>query len=87
MSGAPVKRKELQPGDLVFYNTRKRPYSHVGIYIGEGNFVHAPRPVPRARESIDKPLLARALQRRPPPGPADDLGTSLNYFGLCPPMA
>jgi cell wall-associated NlpC family hydrolase len=41
--GKPVRLKELQPGDLVFYNTRNRPYSHVGIYLGEGRFVHAPR--------------------------------------------
>lgn len=33
---------ELAPGDLVFYNTRGQPYSHVGIYIGEGHFIHAP---------------------------------------------
>jgi cell wall-associated NlpC family hydrolase len=42
--GIPVKRSALQPGDLVFYNTRNRPYSHVGIYLGEGRFIHAPRP-------------------------------------------
>src|SRR5437868_10581170 len=54
--GRPVKRNDLQPGDLVFYNTRKRPYSHVGIYIGDGNFVHAPRPGYRVRvENIDSP--------------------------------
>ena len=48
--GTPVARlKELQPGDLVFYNTRNRPYSHVGIYLGEGRFVHAPRPGARVR--------------------------------------
>ena len=52
--GRPVKRSELQPGDLVFYNTRNRPFSHVGIYLGNGNFVHAPRPGQRVRvESID----------------------------------
>jgi cell wall-associated NlpC family hydrolase len=34
---------ELAPGDLVFFNTMQQPYSHVGIYIGEGRFVHAPR--------------------------------------------
>jgi cell wall-associated NlpC family hydrolase len=40
--GRPVESDRLKPGDLVFFNTRSRPYSHVGIYIGEGRFVHAP---------------------------------------------
>ncbi|HTO46425.1 MAG TPA: C40 family peptidase [Burkholderiales bacterium] len=31
-----------QPGDLLFYNTQGRPFSHVGIYLGESRFVHAP---------------------------------------------
>lgn len=38
-----VARKDLQPGDLVFFNTMRRAFSHVGIYIGDGKFVHAPR--------------------------------------------
>jgi cell wall-associated NlpC family hydrolase len=39
-----VDRTELQPGDLVFFNTLRRTFSHVGIYIGDHKFVHAPRP-------------------------------------------
>jgi len=38
----PIKRAELQPGDLVFFNTMGRPFSHVGLYIGNQQFVHAP---------------------------------------------
>jgi cell wall-associated NlpC family hydrolase len=42
-AGLPVSLAELQAGDLVFYDTLKRPYSHVGIYLGDGKFIHAPR--------------------------------------------
>jgi cell wall-associated NlpC family hydrolase len=42
-AGVPVSLAELQAGDLVFYDTLQRPYSHVGIYLGEGKFVHAPK--------------------------------------------
>ena len=38
-----VKRDELKPGDLVFFNTLKRSFSHVGIYVGEDKFIHSPR--------------------------------------------
>ena len=40
--GDKINKTELQPGDLVFFNTRRHPFSHVGIYIGEQRFVHAP---------------------------------------------
>jgi cell wall-associated NlpC family hydrolase len=39
----PIKQDQLKPGDLVFFNTMKRTFSHVGIYVGEGKFIHAPR--------------------------------------------
>lgn len=41
--GQQVNRKDLQVGDLVFFNTLGRKYSHVGIYLGDQKFVHAPR--------------------------------------------
>jgi cell wall-associated NlpC family hydrolase len=40
--GESIDRAELRPGDLVFFNTLRRPFSHVGIYLGESRFVHAP---------------------------------------------
>lgn len=41
--GEAVKRTDLQEGDLVFFNTRGHRFSHVGIYLGDHKFVHAPR--------------------------------------------
>jgi len=42
--GDRIDRNELKPGDLVFFNTMRRAFSHVGIYLGEGRFLHSPRP-------------------------------------------
>ena len=39
----PVAQSELKPGDLVFFNTLRRTFSHVGIYIGDNKFIHSPR--------------------------------------------
>ena len=41
-AGEAIRRDQLRPGDLVFFNTLRRAFSHVGIYVGEGRFVHAP---------------------------------------------
>ena len=40
--GQTVDKQDLQPGDLVFFNTLNRAFSHVGIYLGNNQFVHAP---------------------------------------------
>ena len=50
-NGAAVARGELLPGDLVFFNTRGFLNSHVGIYLGDSKFVHAPNA--RGRVRID----------------------------------
>lgn len=38
-----INKDELKPGDLVFFNTLRRTFSHVGIYVGDGKFIHSPR--------------------------------------------
>ena len=42
-AATPVKRSDLRPGDLVFFRLDSRAVSHVGIYAGDGRFVHAPQ--------------------------------------------
>jgi len=39
-----IDKKDLQPGDLVFFNTMRQTFSHVGIYVGDNKFIHSPRP-------------------------------------------
>jgi cell wall-associated NlpC family hydrolase len=55
-----IDRSELKPGDLVFFNTMRRTFSHVGIYIGEGKFIHSPKPGAEVRvESMSIAYWAR----------------------------
>ncbi|MGE5467885.1 MAG: C40 family peptidase [Ignavibacteria bacterium] len=61
--GRPVDASQLRPGDLVFFNTRNRPYSHVGIYIGDGRFVHAPSSAGKVRtESLKSGWFAARFE-------------------------
>jgi len=58
----PIKRDELAPGDLVFFNTMNRRHSHVGVYIGDSRFVHAPAPGQKVRtESLKTRYYAEHL--------------------------
>lgn len=63
--GQAVPLHDLRPGDLVFFNTTGQPYSHVGIYIGQGRFVHAPSSAGHARvrtESLQSRYFAARLE-------------------------
>lgn len=44
-----IEKTDLQPGDLVFFNTMRHAFSHVGIYVGEGKFIHSPKPGAQVR--------------------------------------
>lgn len=44
-----IDKQDLQPGDLVFFNTLHRAFSHVGIYVGGGRFIHSPKPGAQVR--------------------------------------
>ena len=56
-----IDRADLQPGDLVFFNTMRRAFSHVGIYLGDGKFIHSPRSGSEVR--VDDMGLAYWKQR------------------------
>ena len=60
--GETITRSQLEPGDLVFFNTLARAYSHVAIYIGDGRFLHAPARGGRVRiEALDDRYWRGAL--------------------------
>lgn len=70
-----VAAHQLEAGDLVFFNTLRRAHSHVGVYIGEGRFIHAPRVGALVRlEDLQGPAGRWWTERldgvrRPAPGP------------------
>lgn len=59
--GDHVAVADLMPGDLVFFNTRRFAFSHVGIYLGENQFIHSPR---RGREVEVTTIDKRYWQKR-----------------------
>ena len=69
-----IDRTDLQPGDLVFFNTMRHAFSHVGIYIGEGKFIHSPKPGADVRvENMSLAYWKRRFDgaRRVPTGPPE----------------
>ncbi len=61
--GQTVSPDRMRPGDLVFFNTANRPHSHVGIYIGDDRFVHAPKANGRVRaESLKQSYFATRFE-------------------------
>ena len=71
-----IDRSELKPGDLVFFNTMRRAFSHVGIYVGEGKFIHSPRTGSQVRvEDMNGSYWQRRFDgaRRVLGGPTDEV--------------
>ncbi len=61
--GRVIEAAQLRPGDLVFFNTLNRSYSHVGIYIGDGRFIHAPNSNGKVRtESLEAGWFAARFE-------------------------
>ena len=69
-SARPVEQSRLQPGDLVFFNTLNRAFSHVGIYLGDDRFVHGCRHDLQPARAI----LAQAIRWRPARRPVGQPG-------------
>ncbi len=81
---AKVDPKDLKPGDLVFFNTMRRTFSHVGIYLGDGKFIHSPRTGESVRiEDINISYWTRHFTgaRRVPELANEDPGTTGGLLG------
>ena len=71
-----IDREQLKPGDLVFFNTMRRAFSHVGIYVGEGKFIRSPRSGAQVRvEDMNGSYWQRRFDgaRRVLAGPTDEV--------------
>jgi len=87
-AGTEVDRQNLRPGDLVFFNTLGKPFSHVGVFLGDERFIHAParsgrvrmeqmsQPYWRARFDGARRLGLPAGEERAGPPALDPLGPS-----------
>ena len=61
--GREIDRAGMRPGDLIFFNTMHRPFSHVGIYIGDARFIHAPSSNGRVRiDRLDNRYYAQRYE-------------------------
>src|SRR3546814_685168 len=59
----PIRKSQLKAGDFVFFNTLNRPFSHMGIYIGNAQFVNAPSSGGRVRvDSLNNPYFAKRFE-------------------------
>lgn len=79
-----IDKKDLQPGDLVFFNTLHRAFSHVGIYVGNNRFIHSPRPGAEVRvESMAGAYWDRRFDgaRRVSPEAAEAAKSALSVTG------
>jgi len=77
-----IERQDLQPGDLVFFNTMRHAFSHVGIYVGDNKFIHSPKPGAQVRvedmgvaywksrfDGARRVLMGQSQQQQPQPQP------------------
>ncbi|WP_050468951.1 C40 family peptidase [Herbaspirillum chlorophenolicum] len=61
--GRQIDASQLRAGDLVFFNTMNKPFSHVGIYLGDGRFVHAPSTNGRVHITrMDNPYFSKRFE-------------------------